>query len=108
MILLILIIESPNLWSNIFVILVNFTDHENFCHEIFLTAAYSTGRLDTSKSQKSNESRKSGKFMTTEIWSYTVSWGSKEAILYVNASSVQLFTDSFYFTVMSTNKGKAA
>ena len=44
-------------------------DHENFCHEIFLTAAYSTG-VYTSKSRKTSESRKSGK--TTEIWSYTV------------------------------------
>ena len=35
-------------------------DHENFCHENFLTAAYSTG-LDTSKSRKSNESQKSDK-----------------------------------------------
>ena len=33
---------------NIFVIFVNF-DHENFCYEIFLTAASSTA-LDTSKS----------------------------------------------------------
>ena len=53
-------------------------DHENFCHEIFLTAAYSTG-LDTSKSQKSmkheNQAR-TQKFKTTEIWSYTVFKGA--------------------------------
>ena len=35
-------------------------DHENFCYEIFLTAASSTA-LDTSKSRKTSESRKSGK-----------------------------------------------
>ena len=35
-------------------------DHENFCYEIFLTAAPSTA-LDTSKSRKTSESRKSGK-----------------------------------------------
>ena len=35
-------------------------DHENFCYEIFLTAAYSTA-LDTLKSRKTSESRKSGK-----------------------------------------------
>ena len=35
-------------------------DHENFCHETFLTADYSTA-LDTSKSRKTSESRKSGK-----------------------------------------------
>ena len=34
--------------------------HKKFCHEIFLTAAYSTG-LDTSKSQKTSESPISGK-----------------------------------------------
>ena len=33
-------------------------DHKNFCHEIFLTAAYSTGLDTTSKSRKTNESRK--------------------------------------------------
>ena len=35
-------------------------DHENFCYEIFLTAASSTA-LDTSKSRKTSESQKSGK-----------------------------------------------
>ena len=37
-------------------------DHKNFCYEIFLTAASST-TLDTSKSRKTSESRKSGKIM---------------------------------------------
>ena len=35
-------------------------DHENFCYEIFLTAASSTA-LDTLKSRKTSESQKSGK-----------------------------------------------
>ena len=34
--------------------------HENFCHEIFFTAAQSTG-LDTSQSRITNELRKVGK-----------------------------------------------
>ena len=49
-------------------------NHENLCREIFLKTAYSTG-LDSSKSQKINESRKharSRKYKTTKIWSYMV------------------------------------
>ena len=44
-------------------------DHENFCHKMFLTVAYSTG-LDTSKITKTSESQKSDKLKTMEIWNH--------------------------------------
>ena len=46
-------------------------DYENFCHKIFLTAAYSTG-FYTEKSVNHKNQARSQKFKTTEIWSYTV------------------------------------
>ena len=52
---------APNFRGRIFRDFREFRyDHENFYYKIFLTAASSTA-LDTSKSRKTSESRKSGK-----------------------------------------------
>ena len=59
--------SSKVLWSNLFVIFVNYTEITKFCQEHFLTPPLSTG-LHTSKSRNNDESRKSAKI--TKIFNH--------------------------------------